>query len=308
MSKNKPFWTDSSFEPKQSFKFKLILSFGNEQNQALEIPYYYVVSVDKPSFTVGQRTGKLLNEERKFPTNVTWSPVRIVCIDTVDNLLLSYLSTFLNKENDQNSFRIDEWGGLSFQKSPTKTAIKLDQVVIQQLKNEDSFLQGGSTQNIEEWTLHNPWIAIFESSKVSYSNESLNTYTFIITYDWATLELNGVIPGEQQVANRTTPAAESAAEATGARQQGRSTPPNMEGNARSRPEAMQFEVLFPSGPSYESAWSPSSIGINEYRSTVERGLQGARAFELGYSMTARKGNHRRDSSGRRVLTTDDLDK
>jgi hypothetical protein len=78
MSKNKPFWTDSSFEPKQSFKFKLILSFGNEQNQVLEIPYYYVVSVDKPSFTVGQRTGKLLNEERKFPTNVTWSPVRIV--------------------------------------------------------------------------------------------------------------------------------------------------------------------------------------------------------------------------------------
>jgi hypothetical protein len=296
MSKNKPFWTDSSFEPKQSFKFKLILSFGNEQNQVLEIPYYYVVSVDKPSFTVGQRTGKLLNEERKFPTNVTWSPVRIVCIDTVDNLLLSYLSTFLNKENDQNSFRIDEWGALSFQKSPTKTAIKLDQVVIQQLKNEDSFLQGGSTQNIEEWTLHEPWIATFDSSQVSYSNESLNTYTFTIIYDWATLELNGVIPGEQQVANRTTPAAERAAEATGVRQQGRPTPLNIEVDDNF------FQPDKRSTDAYDANLSRNRG--DKYRSNLQRRRLLPRAYELGDSMTA--GTIQTDSTGR--TTTDPLER
>lgn len=289
MSKNKPFWTDSSFEPKQSFKFKLILSFGNEQNQVLEIPYYYVVSVDKPSFTVGQRTGKLLNEERKFPTNVTWSPVRIVCIDTVDNLLLSYLSTFLNKENDENSFRIDEWNWFSFQKSPTKAAIKLDQVVIQQLKNEDSFLQGGSTQNIEEWTLHEPWIATFESSQVSYSNESLNTYTFTITYDWATLELNGVIPGEQQVVNRTTPAAESAARATGARQQGRPTWDIEVDDTFFQPDTRSTE-----------AYDPNLNPPVSYRSNLERRrISLGRTFGLVDSMEA--GTIETDSTGRTII-------
>jgi hypothetical protein len=206
MTKNQAFWTDNNFEPKQNFKFRLLFEFTELDNQViLDIPYQYVVSVDKPRFYVKEKISKLLNEERKFPTNVTWSPINIIFIDTVDNKLMSSLSQFINLERkNTNSFRINNYALTDNVKTPTKSDIILENIRIQQLKNEDSFALDGGTQSIEEWVLHYPWISSFEPSQVSYSNEGLSTYSFLISYDWATVEYNGNIPKKEQVAQTST--------------------------------------------------------------------------------------------------------
>jgi len=276
------FWTDAKFEPKQNFKWRVVLGEDSDTD-------FYATSVTKPNFQVQTKKFKNINIEENFPSNVVWSPIQVTFIDNIDNIILNTIS-----------FSFD-WHGLWLADGPQEYSGYERGRKFQDLKIE---MLDNSKNVIERWNLVNAIPERLEMANLDYKNDDLHTYKITFVYDWAysSSEDPNDAKNKQEQANKKITTSEQ--------KTNKQAPDTSisEGNARSRPEAMQFEDLFPSGPSYESAWSPTSIGINEYKSTIERGKQGARAYELGDSMTAREENYRRDSSGRRILTTDDLDK
>ena len=286
-------WTDAKkIEPKQNFKW--IVNFLNYNSKVSIL----ASSVTKPNFKVQTKKFKNINIEKTFTGDVSWSPIQITFVDNTQNDALAYIANSFKRHGlDLNQKMINYNGYSRTEKIHNENDTKsggFDMVV--ELKMLDN-----SGKIVEKWVLSNPIPSQMEMSPLDYKNDDLSTYKITIEYDWAYLsedETDLAIDETDQVFVNLEDLSEKNVE-----QQKVS-----KGNARSRPEAMQFEDLFPSGPSYESAWSPTSIGINEYKSTIKRGKQGARAYELGDSMTAREENYRRDSSGRRILTTDVLDK
>lgn len=166
------FWTNSGFEPKQDFKWQVNIEYKNGN-----LPSFYAKSVKKPSFSVNMKTYKLVNREIRQPQNLTWEPIEIVFIDTIDSKITSFIKEYLKETKYSN---ISEKSLTNTTTSKTGANNFLTGVEIQQLD---------STGNpIEVWNLYNPQISKFSASELNYENDGLSTYTFTIDYDWANID------------------------------------------------------------------------------------------------------------------------
>lgn len=171
------FWTESSFEPKQNFKFKVKFIVSDKDN-GLTIPYYYATEVTKPSFEISQKVYKYLNVQQKYPGNITWTNIELSFIDTVDNTILGALSLmFKLRDLDLNKrFTLT-------QTSFAKNRMHVKALEIHQLSNENT-----GENAVEKWILENPWVTSLKQDKLSYDSEEINKITLSIAYDWAYLD------------------------------------------------------------------------------------------------------------------------
>ena len=188
------FWTNSGFEPKRDFRFKFEMA---------GIDAFYVKSVTKPQFSIGQGEHKFLNRTYYFPGHVTWEPVTVTFVDDAEGTVVDALTNVMHFSNYGDIAGKGDFSGLgpthdkfrTIQKEAITTATKDNNG---QAPAAASNLEAGGPQEIkiyqldstgeitvEQITLYNGWISSIQSSDLSYESEDLTTYTVELRYDWA---------------------------------------------------------------------------------------------------------------------------
>lgn len=183
------FWTDNSFEPKQNYKFKVdfITSLNAKFYEVAHIPYYYVASVQKPSFQIQQKKYRYLNTELNYPGLITWNNIDITFIDTADNMVSGFLVGALKLRD----FDLEDKTLPLYQNALEKDRLVIDSIIIHQLSSEGYYSKLGKedpmddSDSIETWTLQQAWINKISYSDLSTENEELSKITLSLSYDWA---------------------------------------------------------------------------------------------------------------------------
>ena len=194
------FWTNSGFEPKRAFRFKVTIA---------GIEPFYVKKITKPKFTLQEAEHKFLNRSYFFPGHVTWDPVTVTFVDDVHGNVVNKLSAAIANSNyadiisnpmtKNDPYRTIQKQGLN--KYTAEGALGTGQInplipipsepltasVLATVGNAILIEQIDSTGDIvvEQTVLHNGWIKSITPSELSYDTEDLSTYDLEIRYDWA---------------------------------------------------------------------------------------------------------------------------
>ena len=170
------FWNEASIEPKRSFRWLLYIS---------GVPQFIAKTLKKPGFQVSESPHDFLNYKFYYPGRVEWTPVEITIVDPVQPDSTASLMKILEGAgyvvpSDYNT-----------QDGKPKTISK--QSFVTSLGNEISFVQLGAntgnqlTNEIEKWTLHNPFITSVDFGNLDYSSDELINVSMTLRYDWATM-------------------------------------------------------------------------------------------------------------------------
>tara|TARA_R110000824_G_scaffold197932_1_gene381846 strand:+ start:276 stop:773 length:498 start_codon:yes stop_codon:yes gene_type:complete len=160
------FWTDGALEPTRKYRFA-VSTVGY-----LPKDYWYVKSVDKPTFEVNSNSYQLTNHKFKYPGILTWNDVSLVIVDTGGKA----------KETLDMAFGL----GYSLPDSGTKEegmakggdgGSKPMQLVIEQLDAKG--------EPLETWTLYGAFINSVDFGKLAYSDDDLVEISLGISYDYA---------------------------------------------------------------------------------------------------------------------------
>lgn len=198
------FWTDANFEPKMAYRWGVELSLpaapisGSDtayNNLAEGIPGFFAKTVTKPAISYSVKEYSIINRKIKYPGNVSWEPITITYIDTIDGKVTKFINNYFNEfmsiylENSKNlrgsaNFGTDNKSGFDYMSTPNKDNISMLNVVITHY-NADGEI---GAPIIERWTLTNAFIRKYSSSQLDYGSDNLLEYTLEIEYDWAYLE------------------------------------------------------------------------------------------------------------------------
>ena len=177
-----PFYSDFQTEPKRSFRYLFYLAGANNVMQP-----YTVQTVKKPNFTVeGPVEAKYIQHTFKYPGRVRWEDVSVTIIDPGGGEDAAFsLNRMLKEAGYFTPFgtpagRPENQHSLSKQKS----TIALGVPRLTQIDPEGA--------PIDEFRLHNAYLANVDFGQLSYNEDSLVTYTLTITYDYATYSAMGV--------------------------------------------------------------------------------------------------------------------
>lgn len=162
------FWNvagKDSIKPKRNYRFR----FRDGEGSA----WWWVKTVDKPSFDISSNEYQLINHKFKYPGIATWKPISLTVVDvgsTIDSL---YNELYLMGYDDPIKGKVMK--GLSKDYDGL-----LNKVTIEHL-------EGVTGSIIEEWTLYGAFITSLSTSKLDYSSDDLSEITIEITYDFAKL-------------------------------------------------------------------------------------------------------------------------
>jgi len=172
------FWSQTSVEPKRSFRWLLYLS---------GMPQFIVTKVKKPGFSVGSTPHNFLNYEFKYPGRVTWAPINFTVVDPVTPDSTASLYAIL--ENAGYKLPTD------YNEATAQTISKSG--MVQALGTQIKLVQLDAVGNpLETWTVNNPQITSIDFGDLDYGNDGMVNITVNLNYDWATLETH--TPGDQK--------------------------------------------------------------------------------------------------------------
>lgn len=181
------FWTDSSFEPKMDFKWYIVLrgkdnvpSYFIEKNKSIAVKpdgvhSFLAKKVSKPTFSINSKQYNLINRKVNIPGNVTWDPISLTMVDTVDNSLSDFLKEYFfyaNVRYDKSNIT-----GIANIETVSKKHLSNLTLEIHQIDSEGN--------DVETWTLVDLMITKIGKSDLDYGNDNISEYTLEITYDWA---------------------------------------------------------------------------------------------------------------------------
>lgn len=188
------FWTDSNFEPKRAFRWKVNVLSG--PSAGTNIASFLAKKVTKPQLTIEEAEHKHLNKSYYFPGHVKWDPVTVTLIDTNGGDVVSSITEafkasnydFVSGKDTNNS------GGQQGQTGASMATLKKGTLVgassagnktvsIEQLDADGNI--------VETMTLHNAWIKSFKPSELSYDTEDLSSYDVELRFDWASYTKTG---------------------------------------------------------------------------------------------------------------------
>ena len=167
------FWSNVNTDPKRRYRFAVQI---NGQGEA--VPIWTIKTATKPKANVSVVEHAYLDHVFKYPGRVTWDNVSMTLVDPA------------GKDQDM-AYALMERLGLSGYKYPTKSdeaKISLSKkkateavgrVVIRQI-NADG-------QEVENWTLINPFIVSIDFGGLDYAADELAEVTLELAYDWAEL-------------------------------------------------------------------------------------------------------------------------
>ena len=268
------FWNDQNFEPKRVFRWKVQFTLSEQY-----IPSKYIKSVKKPSFTFNSKRVQGLGYAVNVAQQAQYQPVEITLIDDETNAITDWVYKYFANAG----ILFDGNQGAQTCIDTEKAKRNADDIEIQMIDAEGN--------KLEMWELKNAWISSFSQTDLNYESSDLATYTMTLTYDWFAYKSSDK---SDNISTSTSP-------------DNTSDTPSQEGQPKPKkprpgPSAMEFPELFPPGPSNASAFA-SDRKVFEYAKTPL-----ANVSSLDDSMTVREENYRRDSTGRRILGTDNLDK
>lgn len=174
------FWTETSLEPRRSFRFRLGSTNGLELGDTGRSPYWWSAKkVDKPSFTVNSNKYRLINHEINVPGIVSWNPISIEIVDVGKTVtdLLSQLSDF-----GYNPQELSKDTGLA----KAKGLSEIGNIRIEQIKGGKK--EDGGGEVLETWKLEGAFISEIRFGNLDYSSDEIVTLNLTITYDYAYLD------------------------------------------------------------------------------------------------------------------------
>jgi len=185
------FWTDSSFEPKRVFRWKMSFVYGGE---ASAIEPFYLKKVTKPKMTMSQGEHKFLDRNFKFPGHVNWEDVTATFVDDTSNSVLkrlvgafsvsNYLDIVGSPLDPNKKLKTISKGKMIGTLTPNNGLPPVSgpaSVLLHQINAEDTI--------VETWKLNNPFIKeLTPGGELSYDGEDLVEYSIVLAYDWAEVE------------------------------------------------------------------------------------------------------------------------
>jgi hypothetical protein len=180
------FWTDSSLQPLQSFRFRVQTTLGPFVGQ-----WWWTKSVDLPTYDVNVNEYQLGNHKFKYPGVVTWQDVTVTVVDTatVANKLLQNLNSMGYKKPEEE-LRRSVGGGLA--KDPRTQQVNVDNpqqristfldesvmtsIIFQQLNADGGIIQ--------TWTLKNAFVKSVNFGRLSYEEDGLQEIIMTFSYDY----------------------------------------------------------------------------------------------------------------------------
>ena len=184
-----PFFGNVAFEPKRKFRF--LVNFSGISNLT-----FMVKSVNKPSYTMSEKSHNVLNHIFKFPGVVKWNDVKCTFIDAKDPSVGSKF--YLALLNAGYVKPINE-SALVTGITKLSTTAAIGEVTIRQLDGGGVVLPQGpeapgfvdQTRWLEQWTLKNAFIkGVTVGEGLDYSSEDLVDISVDLVYDYATYEHN----------------------------------------------------------------------------------------------------------------------
>ena len=170
------FWTESSFEPRRSFRFRLASTNGLELSNTGRVPSWWnAKTVTKPSYSVSSSEYQLVNQKFKVPGVVTWDPVTIALADLGKSVegLVKDLSTFGWNPNGGDD-------GLDKTRLQGETSDEIGKIRIEQFN--------GAGEVLETWTLEGAYISRVAFGNLDYGSDDIVEIQITVDYDYALLE------------------------------------------------------------------------------------------------------------------------
>lgn len=168
------FWTDKTYEPKFSDRFKVEFRFDHLN----VIEWSEVVSVVLPQFTVEIEKYSLLNRDIIYPKNIKWQPVQITFVEEKNNTLLTSLKQHYRIDDSAN-LQLLGYHDYKLDTTISKNKSFSNEIIIKQLD------ANGNT--LETWEIKKCHIAKLSFSQLAYSESNLRTVTLDLEYEWAYL-------------------------------------------------------------------------------------------------------------------------
>lgn len=177
------FWGESlikgqSREPKRKYRWKVQFgtSVGMDKGEGL---IWYAKTVDKPKMTISADANhKFMGHTFKFPGSVTWEDINIVLVDPAENQGIDAARKLLEMVA-ASGYEFPKKSNNLATINKVESVSALGPVTITQLDAEGN--------DIEEWTLFNPFIKSVEWDQLDYASDDLSEITLGVVYDWAEL-------------------------------------------------------------------------------------------------------------------------
>ena len=157
------FWKTNTAEPTRKFRFRII---GGDT-------WYWVKSVDKPSFEINSNEYLLINHKIKYPGVLTWNDITITMVDIGG--LVGKLEKYIGQAEYFNPNKGSVKSGIKKAGYDGKNGV----LQIQQLDS------AGKT--VEDWHLYGAFIKSINYGQLEYSSDDLNEVQMVLSYDYATL-------------------------------------------------------------------------------------------------------------------------
>jgi hypothetical protein len=176
------FWNEAGSDPKRAFRFKVNFGLINGSNNE---SVYLAQTAKRPTFTITDTTKvDFMDKSFHFPGKVTWEPVTIKFVDTVDVNVSAKTYQYLKSAGwispGDTNFTPANLGsagaGLkTIGKGEAKS--KTQDISIQVLKPDGTV--------VDTWILNNAFITKATFNDLSYASEEILTVEYAVRYDWA---------------------------------------------------------------------------------------------------------------------------
>ena len=169
------FWSDpaAAREPKRQFRFVLSLGLGGTGNT---IESYFIKTVKKPSFTVGEIEHQYVAHRFYYPGRITWNPVEITFVDPVEPDASKILADIVYS----SGYRIPKTAAMA--EISMSKALSSANIGTPQITALDA-----SGETIENWSLFNAFITNMDFGQLDYASDELVVLSMTLRYDYATL-------------------------------------------------------------------------------------------------------------------------
>lgn len=168
------FWTSNNVEPKRNFRFKVqITGLGGAD------VLWWAKTVTTPSFDVSETEHNYLDNKFYFPGRVSWNEVSLSLVDPISVDAVALTNELLTSQGYVVPTNADD----NVTMSKAKGTVALGDITIT--------VFGAEGDEIEVWTLRNPFIKSAKYGDLDYSNDDLRTVEMTLRYDWASCTIKG---------------------------------------------------------------------------------------------------------------------
>jgi len=175
------FWHEGSMEPKRNYRFLVTIGSGTSTMQGEQ---WWAKTCDVPSFDTSEVEHNFYDNKYYYPGRVTWNSINMTVVDP-KSVNIVYR---LNQVIQDSGYNVKSNTGTAT--SPIKSISK--QKAAAGLAGETNNLINAITitvfdaegNQIELWTLQNPFLKSSKFGSLDYSNDELRQVDMEIRYDW----------------------------------------------------------------------------------------------------------------------------